>query len=178
MRTSHALAPALVVVALATTACGSSSSGGGSSASSAASAAPSASQASVGAAGAAAFCRVFETAGNGLASAGTMSDAATKLRQFADQLQASAPAEIKDDVKTLADAYRTAAGQVGTAKAPSISADAQKAIGNIVIWTMKNCTGLAGASAPASTVPSGLPSSVPSSLPSGVASMIASARSS
>jgi hypothetical protein len=172
MKTPRALVPVLLAAGLALAACGGSSSGGtpsaaGSKASAIASALASASlgastapsvstdsSASGGGGGAVAasdkaFCDTFSSAKDRFgAQAGLPTgDDLKKIKQFADDLEKTAPAEIKDDAKVLADYFRFIANLASKGVVPSAGADLEKeitkvqpAIIHVTTWSATHCS--------------------------------------
>jgi hypothetical protein len=110
----------------------------------------------------AANCQEFAQLGSQISSAFTGSDPASvqKTKDFLDQLAAKAPAEIKSDFQTLADAYGKIADALqgydaSSGQAPSAAVIAKltalssqidtqaltTASTNIATWASTNCTG-------------------------------------
>jgi hypothetical protein len=166
MKMPRALVPVLLAAGLALAACGGSSSGGSSSAaaskasaiasavSSAASQASTSSGASASSGGGAvsasdkAFCDTFSSAKDRF---GTQAGLPTgedikKIQQFADDLEKTAPAEIKDDAGVLADYFRFIANVAGKNGLASAAADLQQeiskvqpAIIHVTTWSATHC---------------------------------------
>jgi hypothetical protein len=176
---------AVLAVAVGVAGCGGSSSGGGAS-----SAAPSIAVSASTGGGAATgsdqdFCNTFTTAkdrfGNieGLPS----KDDINQLKQYADDLDKTAPAEIKSDVAVLTAYFRYIADAVGnlgsspTTEPSGLSDQMSKvlpAIAKISLWSATHCTGLASTAASAASAISSTAASAASAAASAAASVAAS----
>jgi hypothetical protein len=152
MRPPRVFALLLLATTLAVSACGGGSSGGGTAAGSAStSTATSQSQGSGGGSGSdQKFCDVFKSASSRFGTAGTLpTDKDLKaIRQFADDIESNAPAEIKSPAKDFADYFRLIADVVEKHKSGSDTqaqvSDAiskfSKSIGEIGVWSSTHCS--------------------------------------
>jgi hypothetical protein len=179
------LVVALIALAVAVAGCGGSSSGAGTS-SAAASTVVSASTGGGAATGSEQdFCGAFSAAkdrfGNleGLPSKADID----QLKQFADDLDKTAPAEIKSDVAVLTAYFRyiaDAVANLGTnpTTQPSGLGDQMSqvvpAIAKISLWSATHCTGLASTAASAASALGSTAASAASAAASTVASVAAS----
>ena len=96
-----------------------------------------------------AFCDTFSSAKDRF---GTQAGLPTgedikKIKQFADDLEKTAPAEIKDDAAVLADYFRFIADVAGKERLPSAAADLQQeitkvqpAIIHVSTWSATHCS--------------------------------------
>ena len=174
---------ALIALAFGLAACGGGSSGGGGSS---ASTAVSASSGGGAAAGSdKAFCDTFSTAKDRFGNAEGLpsKDDINQLKQYADDLDKSAPAEIKSDVAVLTAYFRfiaDAAGNLGSnpTTEPSGLGDQMTkvvpAIARISVWSATHCTGFASQAASAASALASTAGSAASAAASTVASVAAS----
>jgi len=164
MKTPHALLPVALVAGLALAACGGSSSGSmavppDSSISTVPSASVGASSslgagASAGTGGGAVaagnrrFCDTFTGAKDhfGTEAGPPTAEDLTKIKQYATDLEKSAPAEIKDDAKVLGAYFRLIAARASEGALPSASSDLQgrlanlqSAVINVTTWAATHC---------------------------------------
>jgi hypothetical protein len=143
MKRSALLGAGLLTVGLALTACGGGSSSGGGTSSS-----PSTAASQVASASAEAFCTTFKTASEKFSSDNTFptKSQTDEVRKFADEIEATAPAEMQGPAKGLATYFRAVADGVdknGSNPSPNPSALAAfaasiQAIGD---WAQTHCTG-------------------------------------
>jgi hypothetical protein len=176
---------ALIALAFGVAACGGGSSGGGGTSTAASTAASGSSGGGAAAGSAQAFCDTFSNAKNqfgnieGLPS----KDNINQLKQFADNLDKTAPAELKSDVAVLTAYFRfiaNAAGNLGSnpTTEPSGLGDQMTkvvpAITKISLWSVSHCTGFASAAASAASALGSTAASVASAAASFAASAAAS----
>jgi hypothetical protein len=142
---SRLVIPLALTVAIGVAGCGGGGSAGTAAGSSSTrtSTAPSSLASATTAPGDAAFCNAFNEVKTELPGTTTGKDAATKLRDLANKVEATAPQELKDDVKHLATFYRTLAdtAEKGTtpSSAPSFGTDYADAIGKVGVWVATHC---------------------------------------
>jgi hypothetical protein len=142
MKRTALLGVGILAVGLALTACGGSSSGG------AASSSPSTAASQVASASAEAFCTTFQTASEKFSSDNTFPTKSQtgEVRKFAEEIESTAPPEMKEPAKGLATYFRAVADGVdkhGSNPSPDPSALAAFAasIQAIGAWAETHCTG-------------------------------------
>jgi hypothetical protein len=151
MRRTVLLGTGLITAALALTACGGGSGSGATSASSASGgqvASSSASGGQVASSSAEAFCTTFRNASEKFSNDNTFPTKSQtgEVRKFADEIEATAPEEMKAPAKGLATYFRAVADGVdkhGSNPSPNPSALAAFAasIQAIGAWAQTHCTG-------------------------------------
>lgn len=181
MSARRLLVPVLVALALGVAACGGGSSGGGGSS---ASTAVSASGGSAATGSAQAFCDTFSSAKDFAGIEGLPSkDDLARIKTFADDLDSTAPAEIKSDVAVLTAYFRfiaDAAANLGSNPTTEPSglgdqmAKVVPAVTRVSIWSAAHCTGFASTASSAASAAASTVASAASAAASAAASVAAS----